>query len=198
MVFFGEATSPVVWRTKQQDIVAQSMTEAELIGMNETKNEMLFCYELLSECQVPMRMPMRMYGDNQGALAIAVDAHSRQRTKHMARRWYSIRECLTDGPLTVEYCSTHRMVANMMTKPIPVNEWMQYPEFVAVQMSMVMEQESACIVLVEEDDGNADGNADGNTDGNTDGGEGQQCQSIRGLCLAGTPRVAVPPYMPWH
>lgn len=42
----------------------------------------------------------------------------RQRCKHVDVRYHFIRSALSDGKVTVEYCPTEEMVADVLTKPV--------------------------------------------------------------------------------
>ena len=59
-----------------------------------------------------------IYEDNQSAIAIAKNPQFHGRTKHIAIKYYYIREQVNDGTVSVKYCSTENMLADMLTKPL--------------------------------------------------------------------------------
>ena len=62
---------------------------------------------------------VKVYEDNQGAIALAKNPEFHKRTKHIGIRYHFVRERVEDGQVVLQYCSTKEMKADMMTKPIP-------------------------------------------------------------------------------
>jgi hypothetical protein len=61
----------------------------------------------------------QLFGDNQGALALAHNPGGRHKgTKHIAVKYYYIRELLKDGVLDLQYVPTAHNTADIMTKPL--------------------------------------------------------------------------------
>ena len=60
-----------------------------------------------------------LQGDNQGALAIAVDPISHDKVKHIDIRYHFIREQVEDGIVKLEYVPTEDMLADFLTKAQP-------------------------------------------------------------------------------
>ena len=58
-----------------------------------------------------------IFEDNQGTIALAYNPVSRQRSKHIDIRYHFIREVLNKGYITLHYCPTSDMVADVLTKP---------------------------------------------------------------------------------
>ena len=56
--------------------------------------------------------------DNKGALALAHDYVSNNKTKHIERRHLRIRELVEDGTIAPEYVPTEDNVADILTKPL--------------------------------------------------------------------------------
>jgi hypothetical protein len=99
--------------------VAQSITEAEYIALNEAKNELLFVRALMQQLCIIPTGPSILYGDNVGSLYLTQHSTFHQRTKHIARRYHSIRESINNGAISVTYCPTQKMIADLLTKPLP-------------------------------------------------------------------------------
>ena len=60
-----------------------------------------------------------VYCDNQAAIAFTKDPKFHSRTKHIDTRYNYIRDIITKREISVQYISTHHMVADPLTKPIP-------------------------------------------------------------------------------
>lgn len=71
--------------------------------------------ELDSECQYE---PVKIFEDNQSAIALAKNPVYHQRCKHIDIKFHFLRSVLSDGKIDLEYCSTDKMIADVMTKPI--------------------------------------------------------------------------------
>lgn len=58
-----------------------------------------------------------VYEDNQGTIALAKNPVSRQRCKHVDIKYYFIRSIENEERVSLLYCSTEEMAADVMTKP---------------------------------------------------------------------------------
>ena len=57
--------------------------------------------------------------DNQGAICIAKNPVSHARTKHIDVHYHYVKEAVNDGVINLQYCPTHEMIADILTKPLP-------------------------------------------------------------------------------
>ena len=62
---------------------------------------------------------MTIYEDNMPVLHICKNQVTSQRTKHFALALHYVRECIERGVIRVEYISTHRQLADALTKALP-------------------------------------------------------------------------------
>ena len=60
-----------------------------------------------------------LYGDNQGALALVENPENHTRTKHIDVQYHYIRYLVGNGSISIAYCPTEQMVADVLTKPLP-------------------------------------------------------------------------------
>ena len=107
----------VSWKTKKQPTVALSTCEAEYIALAATIQECLYLTQLLDGIDKHVYMLPIVFEDNQGTIALAKNPVKRQRCKHVDIKYHFIRSIITDGKLSLEYCPTEQMVADLMTKP---------------------------------------------------------------------------------
>jgi len=61
---------------------------------------------------------VRLYGDNQGSLALAENPELHQRTKHIDIKHHFIREHVESGVIDLWYINTVDMAADGLTKPL--------------------------------------------------------------------------------
>ena len=71
-----------------------------------------------------------VFEDNQGSIALAKNPEFHKRTKHIDIRYHFVREKVESGEVTIEYCPTQDMLADIMTKPIAA------PQFAALRSKL--------------------------------------------------------------
>ena len=70
-----------------------------------------------------------LFGDNQGALALAKNPGGRHKgTKHIRAKYFYVRELLKEEILDLRYVPTKHNVADIMTKPLACPIFEQYRE----------------------------------------------------------------------
>ena len=60
-----------------------------------------------------------LHTDNQGAIRLAVNPSTHQRTKHIDIRHHLIRELIHNKSIALEYVATGEQEADILTKPLP-------------------------------------------------------------------------------
>jgi hypothetical protein len=108
----------VSWSSKKQPTVALSTVEAEYMSSTHATKEAIWLKQLLAEIEIHLDGPVLMYNDNQGCIQLAKNPAQHQRTKHIDLRHHYIREKLESGEITLQYCSTEDMVADLLTKAL--------------------------------------------------------------------------------
>ncbi|XP_020527251.1 uncharacterized protein LOC110007851 [Amborella trichopoda] len=81
ITFLG--TSPISWRSKKQNTVARSLTEAEYRSMATSSCELTWLKFLLDDLGVPHSRLMHIHCDNQAALHIAANPVFNEHTKYI-------------------------------------------------------------------------------------------------------------------
>jgi len=108
----------ISWKSKKQSTVALSTCEAEYMALAATTQESMYLVQLLNGMDSGCLFePVQIFEDNQGAIALSKNPVCRQRCKHVDIKYHFIRSALSDGKVTIEYCPTEEMVADVMTKP---------------------------------------------------------------------------------
>ena len=102
-------------------MVAGSTTEAEYVAASEAAQEAVWMKEFISELGVVANAldPMVIYCDNNGAIANAKEPRSHKHSKHIKRRFHSIREHVKDGDIKICKVQTDLNVADPLTKTLP-------------------------------------------------------------------------------
>ena len=74
---------------------------------------------MFAELGYPQLNPTILYEDNMSTIAfVKKGGTTSHRTKHIAVRYYFIKEKIDEGEIDVEYTPTLQMLADMFTKPL--------------------------------------------------------------------------------
>lgn len=113
--FFTMCNSPIIWCSKKQPIIALSTTEAEYICLAMGVKEGCWLVNILGEIGLAVAH-MTVLEDNMGAIHIAQNSSSLGRVKHIDIRYHYIKQKVEEGSLSIKYCKTDNMVADVLTK----------------------------------------------------------------------------------
>ena len=94
---------PVSWHSHGQKSVTLSTTEAEYVACSEVVKEVLFILQLLRHIQVKIQLPIRVHVDNIGAIFLAENQNSSDRTKHVDNRYHFVRQYIKDGTVLIKF-----------------------------------------------------------------------------------------------
>ncbi|KAF0703123.1 hypothetical protein AaE_015536 [Aphanomyces astaci] len=112
------AGGAISWRSKLQAIVTLSTAEAEYVGACLGAQHGMHLRNLLGEFGQKEDKPVVLYLDNQSAIAIGSNQASIQRTKHLALRFYFLRDLVKSGKFTLAHLPTNVMPADVFTKHV--------------------------------------------------------------------------------
>jgi hypothetical protein len=112
----------ISWSSRLQATVAVSTAEAEYMAAAAAVKEALWLRKLLSDFGKGIPT-VSIYGDNQAAIKLLKHPIASLRSKHIDVIYHFARERVARGEVTFEYISTDRMVADIMTKALPVNKF---------------------------------------------------------------------------
>ena len=119
---FMLAGAAVSWSSKRQVTIALSSCEAEIMAASEAAKETIYLSTFLKELGMfPEDKPAQLAVDNSAARDLAYNPQHHDRTKHIARRHFFIREMVEDGRLSVPYVRTTDNLADFFTKPLPAS-----------------------------------------------------------------------------
>lgn len=98
------------------------------MAMSDMASMLLWASNLLAELGYAQKeAPPLVYQDNTSTIAIAQKGPtSNERTRHIDTRYMWIRELLENGRMSMEYCPTGHMTADMMTKPLGVEAFRRH------------------------------------------------------------------------
>ena len=113
-----------------------STCEAEYIAALEAMNEEVWMKEFISDLGVipSASGPMKIFCDNTGAIALPKESKFLKRTKHIKRRFNSIRDQVKEGDIEICKIHTDLNVAGPLTKPLPRAKHDQHQDSMGVRI----------------------------------------------------------------
>ena len=116
---FQLGSNLVLWSSKKQMSVALSSTEAEYVSAAQASQEILWLRQLLIDIGEPATQATVLFEDNQGCIKLANKDKVSTRTKHIDIKYHHLRDLTERDIIQLEYCETNKMLADMLTKPLP-------------------------------------------------------------------------------
>ncbi|CAI7748631.1 unnamed protein product [Closterium sp. NIES-53] len=113
-----ESIGPISWQSSKQELIALSSAEAEYIALCSATKEGLYLRELLEEAKLAELPSFTLFCDNQSAIRIANKSGFANRTKHIALRYFFVKDEIEKRRLKLSYCPTSEMAADYLTKKL--------------------------------------------------------------------------------
>lgn len=125
----------ISWRSRRQDSVSLSTSEAEYIAASQCGQEVVYLREILRECLYEQTEETLIYEDNRACILMSENPVSREKSRHIEPiqrmvmdddlpRHVDIRRCFLRELVGLKVlrmmpCSTQKMVADALTKSLP-------------------------------------------------------------------------------
>ena len=106
--------------------MALSSCEAEYIALTDAMKEGNFLRQLLADMTGSELKVVKLYADNQGAIALSKNPVHRKRSRHINIRYHFIRQNVDEGIVKLEYIPTAKNIADMFTKPLPKSKLTEF------------------------------------------------------------------------
>lgn len=131
---FNIGSGAISWSSKRQSTVALSSCEAEYMGQTQATKEAIWLRRLLGELNAvnDQMTATVIYGDNQGALALARNPQFHARTKHIEVHHHFAREKQASGEVDFQYTHTSDQIADGLTKPLPKDKFVSFREALGI------------------------------------------------------------------
>src|SRR5215216_5020384 len=119
----------VSWCSSKQSVVAGSTCEAEYMAASEVANEGVWMKEFISNLGVipSASGPMKIFCGRK-------ESRFHKRTKHIKRRFNSIRHQVSEGDIEICKIHTDLNVADPLTKPLPRAKHDQHQDSMGVRI----------------------------------------------------------------
>ena len=113
LFFLGGA--PISFGSKTQSLTAQSTVKSELQAPSYGAREAVYLSNFLTELGLKDSSQVPIRSDSTGALSVAGNSIS-ARTKHIALRYFFVRELVKKNKITLHYTPTKQMLADIAIK----------------------------------------------------------------------------------
>jgi hypothetical protein len=118
IISIGMQCSPVFTTSTKQKLVSRSSTEAELIALHEGLAKVAWLRDLMHELNYD-NGPAVIFQDNKSTITLAHQGFSSSgKSKHIAVRYFYVKQLIEDGDIVVEHLPTDDMIADILTKPM--------------------------------------------------------------------------------
>lgn len=111
-------TAPITYKSKQQDIVTLSTTEAEYVACTFGVKDLIWIERFIRELQAPLSRKAILFCDNQSAIRLIKNPEFHERTKHIDIRYHFIRDTYASGLFDLEYIQSDIQKADVFTKAL--------------------------------------------------------------------------------
>ena len=122
------------YKTKFQEVVALSTSEAKFIAAAEAGKQILYIRSILDSIGVPQEASTTLYEDNQGTLLMANAQKPTKRTKHMETRFFALQDWVNRDLLTLRRINTSDNYSDAMTKALTKSLFYRHMDFIKGNM----------------------------------------------------------------
>ena len=88
------------------------------MAASDASKEAIYLKNFVEELGIEHARPVPLFVDNQGAVDLAYNPEHHQRTKHIQRRHFFVREAVERGEIRVPFVKTDENIADFFTKPL--------------------------------------------------------------------------------
>ena len=106
----------IAWKSKGMKHVTLSSSEAELVALSECVKDVKFVMKILEDLGIKVPCPVTVRVDNVGAIFLAENATTSQRTRHIDIRYKWVSEFIENGEIEVIFVKTLENDADIFTK----------------------------------------------------------------------------------
>jgi len=110
---------PISWKSRRQDNVSLSTSEAKFVAASQAGQEALYLRETLKNFGYQQNTATEIYEDNLACVAMSENPVRRKFSRHIEIRRYFVREVVKAGFVKLIPLRTHKMVADALTKSLP-------------------------------------------------------------------------------
>ena len=131
---------PVSWLSKKQPTIALSSTEAEIAAAVACTQDAMWFMGCMKEMKTIYPLPMLIYEDNAGAIALSQTSVIGKRTRHVDIKYKFLNECVEAEKVRLIKVDGANNMADILTKPLPKNWFRMLSARMAHSTSLLVPQ----------------------------------------------------------
>jgi hypothetical protein len=108
--------TPILWGSLKQTVVVDSTCSSEYVAASVCSKQIIQVENMVQFLIFTCPKPYKMYTDSQACLQIANTASKLGKVRHIEIRYHLVRCLILAGDITLEYCITEDMIADVFTK----------------------------------------------------------------------------------
>lgn len=114
----GASMSYLVCKSGKQSAGSTASTDCEIIALCECAKTCYWLREIIKELKVSKLEQIIILQDNQSSIALHQEDGKSKNSKHMLSKMFYVIELIKTGALRLEWLETHRLAADLLTKPL--------------------------------------------------------------------------------
>ena len=124
------AGGTIFYKTKYQECIALSSTEAEFTAAAEAGKYILYVRSILEQIGIPQELATILHEDNRGALLMANTQKPTKRTRHMDVKHFKLQDWVEQDLIKLEAIATADNYADAMTKAVGKSLFHRHMDYV--------------------------------------------------------------------
>ena len=109
----------MLWGSRKQHCVALSSCEAEIVALSEAAKDVVYVRKLLRGVDDQhVTSATDLFTDNMGARSLSYNPEHHDKTKHIERRHFFVRDMVEKFEINVPFVRTANNWADFFTKPL--------------------------------------------------------------------------------
>lgn len=124
----------VGWKTVKQRHVLLSTCESEFAALSLMCSKLIWYNQLMLDLGIQVPKPITVMEDNQAAIQMAMTPGVRGRSKHTDVRFQNVKQCVSDGLISLTYCESSQNVADALTKVQGTNKHLENCEMLGLRV----------------------------------------------------------------
>lgn len=123
----------ISWRSRLQQTVALSSTEAEYRATTEAGQEVIWITGLLQSLGIKLKLPVTLRCDNLSTIHLSSRSIFHSRTKHIELHHHWIREQVEKGAIKLKHIPTNEMLADLLTKTLGKKMFIEFRSLIGLK-----------------------------------------------------------------
>ena len=105
----------IYWKSKKQNIITKSSTEAEYVAFSLCVSEIKLIRELLKDFEIEIKKPICIHEDNAGAISISKYGNLTKNSKYIETHYHFVNENYLEGIINISKIDSEKNPADIFT-----------------------------------------------------------------------------------